>query len=339
MYQMIRLLCLVLGMCCVFNVAYATPQNNSDYRTQSISHLKTKQPTLIIVQHNLLNDLNQVHSVLYMFSKAYTDWTGNMIIPLDQLQQKLGKSYGATTLNACTINQAKCILQKITEKFGHTKFEKIILLGIGGLGKTVLISTYFLYPKKKRVRKGPQKIMKKNKVMHVCRMMIRTAFPNHGTFSLKGMPAATKIWVRGVTYSIQEDYVTSKNGKRVFAKRLRKIPIPANEAIKAWAFIPGRPPMKIKEFKIRPKQHYTMTIILPDIVVNVVPTNPRPKQKKRIKPKLQPPTPPQPLTIYKKWWFWTGIGVVTIGTTVGIVIATRPPQKLENDHITMLIPR
>lgn len=338
MYQMIRTLCLVLGLCCVSSVAYATP-NNSDYRTQSITYPKTKHPTLFVVQHNLLDDFKLAHTVMYMFSKAYTNWTGNMIITPNQVRAKFGKYYGSKILNACSVNQATCILNKIKAKFGHTKFDRIILFSIGGLNQTVMLSTYFLYPKNKRVRKGPHKLIKKrHKIIHECGKMVKKAFPNHGTFSIKGLPTTTKIWVRGTTYSISENYVILKKGKRVSAKRMRKIPIPANKPIKAWAFVPGRAPMKIKVFKIRPRQNHIMTILLPDIVMNVVPTNPRPKPRKRIKIKLQPPTPPQPFIIYKKWWFWTGIGVIAAGTTVGIVIATLPPKRLENDHIIMQTP-
>ena len=36
--------------------------------------------------------------------------------------------------------------------------------------------------------------------------------------------------------------------------------------------------------------------------------------------------PPAPRPIYKRWWFWTAVGVVVAGATVGVVVASQPGE-------------
>jgi tetratricopeptide (TPR) repeat protein len=39
------------------------------------------------------------------------------------------------------------------------------------------------------------------------------------------------------------------------------------------------------------------------------------------------PPPPQPSPIYKRWWFWTGVGVIVVSAVViGVVASSKSPQ-------------
>jgi len=51
------------------------------------------------------------------------------------------------------------------------------------------------------------------------------------------------------------------------------------------------------------------------------------KEIERLEVELRVAEKPQPRPLYKKWWFWTIIGVAVTGAVVGTVVGTRP----END--------
>ncbi|CAN5852856.1 hypothetical protein BH11MYX2_BH11MYX2_01340 [soil metagenome] len=53
--------------------------------------------------------------------------------------------------------------------------------------------------------------------------------------------------------------------------------------------------------------------------------------KKQNKNEPQPQSPDEGKPVYKKWWFWTAVGVVAVGGGVGIYAATRPASAPTTD--------
>lgn len=45
-----------------------------------------------------------------------------------------------------------------------------------------------------------------------------------------------------------------------------------------------------------------------------------------------PPADDQPVPVYQRWWFWTGIGVVVVGGVVGAILLTRKGSACPADQ-------
>lgn len=281
--------------------------------TISAQSLPQSSAQLVIAVTQQLDESKQLPPLLSLLLAGYEEHTGNATVSLDQMKQKLGH-YGPKLLGDCQ-TKVTCLTQKIRPLFPGVPYG--LFVGVGGLGDTLLLNLVLVdLSQGKDIKQLNQTFNHLQDMKNKLPQVMKQLFPNFGKIRFTRLPSDAIVMVEKKTH-------TSPNLWR---------PVPANQPLSVLITASGYQSKK-ETLQIKPGESLELKWELERLQ-----SPPRRLVRTPPPPRTDPNPGAKPVT--QQWWFWTIIGVVAVGTGVGVTVGILSSQKQrkEGDFVAIDIP-